>query len=107
MNVAHCPTEQMWAEILTKPLQGAKFCQMRAHLINCPVEYFEHSMVEYSTTTMQTLMENQPPDLPLQGCVRTSTNIHHKPCGNQKEKKQMAARELCMSWKTPVTDIIN
>ena len=31
----------MWADVLTKPLQGAKFCVMRAFLMNCPVDYCE------------------------------------------------------------------
>ena len=29
----------MWADILTKPLQGPKFCTMCAFLMNCPVDY--------------------------------------------------------------------
>ncbi len=31
----------MWADILTKPLQGAKFRLMRAFLMNCPIDYSE------------------------------------------------------------------
>ena len=31
----------MWADVLTKPLQGAKFRLMRAFLMNCPVDYQE------------------------------------------------------------------
>ena len=34
-----CPTEEMWADILTKPLQGMAYRTMRAVLINCPVNY--------------------------------------------------------------------
>ena len=41
INLRFCPTEQMWADILTKPLQGVKFCQMRAFLMNCPTDYSE------------------------------------------------------------------
>jgi hypothetical protein len=33
------PTEGMWANILTKPLQGQAFRLMRSHLMNCPVDY--------------------------------------------------------------------
>ena len=41
INLRFCPTEQMWADILTKPLQGVKFRQMRAFLMNCPTDYSE------------------------------------------------------------------
>jgi hypothetical protein len=35
----YCPTKQMWADILTKPLQGSKFHQMQAILMNCSIDY--------------------------------------------------------------------
>jgi len=41
INFRFCPTEQMWADILTKPLQGVKFRQMRAFLMNCSTDYSE------------------------------------------------------------------
>jgi hypothetical protein len=31
----------MWADVLTKPLQGSKFRQMWAFLMNCPIDYTE------------------------------------------------------------------
>jgi hypothetical protein len=34
-----CPTDEMWADVLTKPLQGQKFRDMRAFLQNCPRDY--------------------------------------------------------------------
>ena len=39
LDLQYCPTEHMWADVLTKPLQGAKFRLMRAFLMNCPVDY--------------------------------------------------------------------
>jgi hypothetical protein len=39
IKVIDCPTEEMWADILTKPLQGMAFRTMRAVLMNCPVNY--------------------------------------------------------------------
>jgi hypothetical protein len=37
--VINCPTEVMWADITTKPLQGTAFRVMQAELMNCPVNY--------------------------------------------------------------------
>ena len=34
-----CPTEKMWGDIMTKPLQGTAFRVMRAELMNCDVNY--------------------------------------------------------------------
>ena len=33
------PVGVMWADVLTKPLQGTAFRKMRAQLINCSMEY--------------------------------------------------------------------
>ncbi len=39
INTKFCPTNQMWADILTKPLQGQKFRDMRAFFQNCTQDY--------------------------------------------------------------------
>jgi hypothetical protein len=39
IDVRFCPTDEMWADVLTKPLQGQKFRDMRAFLQNCPQDY--------------------------------------------------------------------
>ena len=39
IDVKFCPTDEMWADVLTKPLQGQKFRDMRAFLQNCPRNY--------------------------------------------------------------------
>lgn len=45
VDLQFCPSEQMWADVLTKPLQGAKFRQMRAFLMNCPIDYHETELM--------------------------------------------------------------
>jgi len=37
--VIDCPTEEMWADVMTKPLQGTAFRVMRAELMNCDIIY--------------------------------------------------------------------
>jgi hypothetical protein len=39
IKVVDCPTEEMWADIMTTPLQGTAFRLMRAELMNCDVNY--------------------------------------------------------------------
>ncbi len=36
-----CLAEEMWADLLTKPLQGIAFQTMKAQLMNCPINYEE------------------------------------------------------------------
>ncbi len=55
IKVIDCPTEEMWADILTKPLQGMAFRTMRAILMNCPVNYEE---TEERRTIKKTIKTN-------------------------------------------------
>jgi hypothetical protein len=41
INLKYCSTNDMCADILTKPLQGNTFRQLRAVLMKCPVNYLE------------------------------------------------------------------
>jgi hypothetical protein len=42
IRVFDCPAGEMWADVLTKPLQGMAFRTMRAALMSCPVNYEEN-----------------------------------------------------------------
>ena len=37
IDLQYCPTDVMWADILTKPLQGSKFREMHVIPMNCPI----------------------------------------------------------------------
>lgn len=39
LSLKYCPTKMAWADVLTKPLQGSKFWQMRLFLMKCPLDY--------------------------------------------------------------------
>jgi hypothetical protein len=39
IRVIDCPAEEMWADVLTKPLQGMAFRSMRSQLMNCAINY--------------------------------------------------------------------
>ena len=35
----YCPKEQMWLDVLTKPVQGQHFRSIRAKVMNCWTDY--------------------------------------------------------------------
>ena len=39
IEIEHCPTEQMWTDINTKPKQGAVFRAFRGHVMGIPADY--------------------------------------------------------------------
>jgi hypothetical protein len=41
LSVEYCPTEEMWVDVLTKPLQGKVFRVMRSKLMNYAEDYVE------------------------------------------------------------------
>ena len=38
-KIVDCPAGVMWADVLTKPLQGIESIKMRVQLMNCAMEY--------------------------------------------------------------------
>jgi len=90
----------MWADVLTKPLQGAKFRLMRVFLMNCPIDYYEDPII--TPTSNPTLLltisslslrkhspsfipTDEPTDIPMKkqslrptpsswGCVETKSH---------------------------------
>jgi hypothetical protein len=51
MWVIDCSTGEMWADALTKPLQGMAFKKMRAQLMNCAIEYKESKIRKTSSAS--------------------------------------------------------
>ena len=45
LEIEYCPTDDMWADINTKPLQGSKFYKMRAALMNVAVNYSDEKEI--------------------------------------------------------------
>ena len=71
MTVEYCPTDEMWADILTKPLQGDPFQKMRSMLMNMPEHYVDP---DTRTTTTLTSKPNTNAD--------GSTGVEgHRPTG--------------------------
>ena len=50
-----CPAGVMWADVLTKPIQGTEFRKMRSQLMNCAMEYIDKG--ESPTKKRKTLID--------------------------------------------------
>ncbi len=59
IDLQYFPTDNMWADVVTKPLQCSKFWMMRAFLMNCPVNYSENSVLT-KAAVKQPLPVNTP-----------------------------------------------
>lgn len=76
MSFIDCPTESMWADVLTKPLQGMAFKRMRAELMNCFVDY-EGDKDQETPRHIKLLPERgEVPSQTQQECVGNSARSH-------------------------------
>ncbi len=75
MQVIDCPTKTMWADVLTKPLQGVAFKKMRAELMNCSVDYEENKEKEISSTTESLTGRGSSPFQTPQECVGNNVKL--------------------------------
>ena len=48
ITIEHCPTEQMWTDINTKPKQGAVFRAFMGHVMGIPTDYNDASFATRS-----------------------------------------------------------
>jgi hypothetical protein len=63
----------MWADVLTKPLQGMAFKRMQAELMNCSVDYEEDDERETTLHTKSLSERGWIPSQTPQECVEGST----------------------------------
>ena len=90
-TVQYCPTDDMWADLLTKPLQGAKFLKFRQILMN----HGSNEQVEQKAQTVEQLLPGSTESAMLstthgnnkKRTVRVCTSLPEKE-GTRELKKQ-------------------
>jgi hypothetical protein len=73
INLQYCPTDTMWADVLSKPLQGQKFCDMHAFLQNCPRDY-DDDLEQKNDAKTNPMKQQVGTVASLQECVIAQTN---------------------------------
>ncbi len=65
----YCPTDIMWADVLTKPLQGQKFRDMQAFSQNCPRDYDDDIELQNDPLARQMMNHQVTTNVSLWECV--------------------------------------
>ena len=131
LDLQYCPTKQMWADVLTKPLQGTTFCLMRAFLMSFPIDYFEYQDEVFAPASNPTLAKtknlnnhdlhfvptNKPTDIPMKkrslwstpsspGCVETQSSGAKLPKPSHKSgvvQKTVTWQDALFSHRLPTS----
>jgi hypothetical protein len=68
----------MWADVLTKPLQGQKFRDMRAFLQNCPRDYNDDIELNNDQLARKLMNQQVKTVASLQECVDRHAKLRAK-----------------------------
>ncbi len=79
IGVKFCPTDDMWADVLTKPLQGQKFRDMRAFLQNCPRDYNDDTEFQLSMKPQDVASSWECVDKHAKLKTKIKTNLSSQP----------------------------
>ena len=85
VQVLDCPTREMWADVLTKPLQGMTFRRMQAKLMNCAVDYKEEEIGSKSVSATKLL--------PTRGILKNPLKAAQECVGNNGQTKARRATD--------------
>ena len=110
VDLRYCPTGEMWADVLTKPLQGQLFRDMRAFLQNCSRDYDDdlerqederaHHMIKQQVATVtssrECVDEQSQRGLNLGALVGALVT----PAKNKKVRRRSNSPK-CVSWTFP------
>jgi hypothetical protein len=75
IDLWYCPTDVIWVNILTKPLQGQKFMDMRAFLQNCPRDYDDDIELQTDQLARRSMNQQAKAVASLRECVGELTNL--------------------------------
>ena len=76
VSIKYCPTQQMWSDIFTKPLQGQQFRLMRSKIMNCPIDYDE--IGSRPSDKIQLMIHDNEYMISSQECVDPQAKMPHR-----------------------------
>ncbi len=104
IDLRYCSTGQMWADVLTKPLQGQLFRDMRAFLQNCSRDYNDDHEWQEDERAHQSTKQQVTTVTSSRECVDGQLqNSRQKSKKNSPEKvrPKRDGSPMCVSWFSP------
>ncbi len=98
IDVQYCPTDVMWADVLTKPLQGQKFRNMRAFLQNCSRSYDDNIELQADKLAPKLLKQQVE-------TIASSWEYVGRCTANAREKGRQNKSLCCVSWADKTQDV--
>jgi hypothetical protein len=84
IDVRYCPADVMWADVLTKPLQGQKFRDMHAFLLNCSRNYDDNIELQTDKLARKLMKQQVKTVASSRECVIECTKNAREKCGQNK-----------------------
>jgi hypothetical protein len=100
VRVEHCPTEEMWADINTKPRQGRGFMLFRSHLMGIDEEYDE----EAAAMTWAAIVAQKAVAQKSSAKAPTMTGASPQECVGVDTNKENSVPRVNRATKMPMTN---
>jgi hypothetical protein len=109
VEMEHCPTKEMWSDVLTKPKQGREFFLMRSKLMGCPMYLNEGDAVENEGAAPKILKTMAPSRAPLQSLGNLKGPMTEK--GQSLTSQSMQSLRGCVGrnvkWRETIQETIS
>ena len=109
--VKHCPTEQMWSDINTKPKQGVAFCEFRVQVMGIEPDYCDvvyAKLIHVWTPENPVASQGMSPGRPMLPVPRTDGMTLQECVGGQTGHGNMVgierARDHDLAYESDATD---
>jgi hypothetical protein len=92
----YCPTDVMWADVLTKPLQGQKFRDMCAFLQNCSRDYNNDVELQTNKLARRTMNQQVKTVASPRECVGELANLTREKMRKRRQSPTCVSRVPCI-----------
>ncbi len=96
IDLRYCPTDVMWADVLTKPLQGHKFRDMRAFFQNCSRDYDDDIELRTDKLAWRSMSQQVKTVASPQECVGELANLTQEKMRKRRQSPTCVLRAPCI-----------